>query len=344
MFNYANLKLIKIVYFLPIIVYIKSIISKEIIELNQSINHQPKNYELNYINQTNINRDCNSLNIIKSYILKSTINDNYKELELGYNIIDFNEQINNYSLDLTNINKTEKEILLNTNISNGLFFILENDEEHNVSAFEIFTNDFIMNHDNISFKMYRQNISGQGFIDFLLVGKGEYHLNYNVVREEFYEKNIILNKDIFKKQYFINFVPNDNNSELYYLQFNYDASVESDEKEKIKLFYINSVSNNGINGTIENLKKKEMKRDRKINGKIEIFAYEYNDLNNDINLTLHYNRIKGEGIFGFIISMSALFAILLIIVIIYVKNVYFEYNIIKNIHSQETIDDNEETE
>ena len=70
------------------------------------------------------------------------------------------------------------------------------------------------------------------------------------------------------------------------------------------------------------LKNKPLKRDKKINGKIEIFCYEYSDLEENGSLTLEYNRIKGEGIAGFITSISTLFFILIIIVIIFLKNTY----------------------
>ena len=76
-----------------------------------------------------------------------------------------------------------------------------------------------------------------------------------------------------------------------------------------------------IEEVIKALKNKPLKRDKKINGKIEIFAYEYSG-ENDIQLTLNYNRIKGEGIAGFITSISVLFFFLIIIVIIFLKNTY----------------------
>ncbi len=308
---YKNKKIFNYIYFLLIIVYVNGKIYRDnnkLIAMN--------------LNEINLNTDCHSLNSVKSNIINFSLKDyDTTDLDLGNNIINYSDKTNYYFLNLSYDSIVGKELLLYTNLTNDLFFS-ENNNELKLSTFEKYSNEFILNHEYLTFIMHPKNGAGQGFIDFFLVNEGEFQVNQNILREKFYNQNITLLNRVNRIQYYINLIPTDNNSDLYYLQFSY-SSTDSSEKEKIKLYYINNISNNTIKDTIDYLKKKQMKRDKKINGKIEILAIEYNDLKEDINLTLKYNRIKGDWIAGFILTLSVLFIILIIIVFIFLKNAYF---------------------
>lgn len=311
---YKNKNIFNYIYFLLIIVYVNGKISRD--------NNKLIDMDLN---EKIINTDCHSLNDVKSNIINFSLKDqNTINLVLGNNIINYTDKDNYYTLNLKDCDKDGKELLLYTNLTNELLFI-ENNSEIKLSTFEKYSSEFILNqeHENLTFIMRSRNEAGQGFIDFSLVNEGEFQVNQNMLREKFYNQNITLKDGVKRRtQYYINLIPADNNSDLYYLQFSYSIK-DTDEKEKIKLYYINNISNNTIKDTIEYLKKKQMKRDKKINGKIEIFAIEYGELKEDINVTLKYNRIKGDGIVGFILTLSVLFIILIIIVFIFLKNAYF---------------------
>ena len=67
-----------------------------------------------------------------------------------------------------------------------------------------------------------------------------------------------------------------------------------------------------------------MKRERCINGKLEIFGYQYNELDKDVYIKISYTRIKGDGIIGPIVSLSVLFVALVVVVAIFIKNTYFD--------------------
>ena len=190
-------------------------------------------------------------------------------------------------------------------------------EKQSISNFELFPNKFIMDNGNLSIEINSRH-GKYGFIDFSLEKEGKFEINKNITREIFYNRTIILNKTISEKKFFINFVNTDNNSDLYYLQIY--PLISKEDKRKFKLFYLKVENNTGIKDLKKKLRKIPLRRDRRINGKIEIFGYKYNNLSKDTKIILRYIRIKGEGKFGFIISISTLFFILIIIVIIYFKN------------------------
>ena len=109
--------------------------------------------------------------------------------------------------------------------------------------------------------------------------KDEFKLNKDTTREIVYYKcSIPLNKSEEKRIVIINIIPSDNNSDLYYLQHSYENNKKQKEKDKIKLYYLNKIDNDTIDGILKNLEKKQMKRDKKINGKIEIISVEYKKL------------------------------------------------------------------
>ena len=274
----------------------------------------------------NINKIYNNW-IINEYCLNLELYNNeneYHNLELKYNLISLENETLNYILDLKNITDEDKdkELLLYTNLTNKLIYLLDNNNTQEIPLFYIISNEYIKNNESLRFQIDANNVIGKGFIDFLFVNKGEFEVNQNIIREEFYSKNITIKKAEFNSHYYINFIPTDNNSDLYYLQFSYNDSISSGDKEKIKLYYLNNINNNTIEGIINDIKHKPMKRDRKINGKIEIFAIEYNKLEKDNALCLKYNKIKGEGILGFILTLSILFFFLIILVSIFLKNIY----------------------
>ena len=67
-----------------------------------------------------------------------------------------------------------------------------------------------------------------------------------------------------------------------------------------------------------------MKRERCINGKVEIFGFDYKNLDKDIKVKIGYTQIKGTGILGPILSLSILFAALVVVTAIFIKNTYFD--------------------
>jgi predicted oxidoreductase len=72
----------------------------------------------------------------------------------------------------------------------------------------------------------------------------------------------------------------------------------------------------------EHIMQNPMKRERYISGKIEIFGYSYSGLDKDLYIKKGYEQIKGDGIIGPAVSLSVLFAALIIVVAIFIKNTY----------------------
>jgi len=249
-------------------------------------------------------------------------------LQWGKKKIEYQEEISYHILNLSNISndvKNNKDLLIYTNFTEeNIYYYFDNPshtENISLSTFGIIENKNISQHDNdnLIIVINSKKANGKGFIDFSFENQGIFELNKNITRESIYKKDINLETSKNISKYYINLIPTDNNSDAYFIQFN---SSLKDEKDKLKLYYLNSVNQESIEEVINALKNKPLKRDKKINGKIEIFAYEYSDLREGGTLTLAYNRIKGEGIVGFITSMSVLFFILIIIVIIFLKNTY----------------------
>ena len=169
---------------------------------------------------------------------------------------------------------------------------------------------------------FNSNIEKAGFIDVEFVKRGEYNINKNTTREEFYDRTIMMRKGNEERQFYINFIPNDNNSDLYFFQTN-KSSVRDDNKDRLKLYYSNDFENKNLDEIIKGINDNPMKRERCINGKIEIFGYSYKYLDKDIGISIGYKQIKGTGILGPIICLSVLFVALVIIVAIFIKNTYF---------------------
>ena len=88
--------------------------------------------------------------------------------------------------------------------------------------------------------------------------------------------------------------------------------------------YVNDFSKFGddINALYINATKSFMKRERYINGKIEIFGYLYSNLDKEFNISISYKQIKGTGIVGPAVSLSVLFAALVVVVAFFIKNTY----------------------
>ena len=313
MSNYLSRKPLFFILCLSIIIFISGKITPHDIDNNifPSLQNEYKPCEFNNENNPK---------------LPISENDNEeKELKLKNNTIVYNKEISNYKLNLSdyldNENKT-KDLLIYTNFTEeNIYYYFSNSnniEYIPLPTFDIIENTIIQQHDNLTIVINSTKKNGNGFIDFSLEIHGFFEVNKNITREAFYNKTISIQKNNSIK-YYINLIPTDNNSDAYFLQFT--STVPKEEKDTLNLYYLNSVDQTSIEGVKTALKNKPLKRDKKINGKIEIFAYEYSG-ENDRELTLNYNRIKGEGIAGFITSISALFFILIIIVIIFLKNTY----------------------
>ena len=232
-----------------------------------------------------------------------------KLINLGHNEIKIEDKTK-YILDFSNIikNLTQGDLLIFTNLY---------DIQDIISQFDLFTVD--KHQKNVTFN---SNIEKAGFIDVEFVKRGEYTINKNTTREEFYDRTIMMRKGNEEKQFYINFIPNDNNSDLYFFQTN-KSSVRDDNKDRLKLYYSNDFENKNLDEIIKGINDNPMKRERCINGKIEIFGYSYKDLDKDIGISIGYKQIKGTGILGPIICLSVLFVALVIIVAIFIKNTYF---------------------
>ena len=230
------------------------------------------------------------------------INLGHKEIKI--------EDKTKYTLDFSNITK---------NINQGELLIFTNlyDIQDKISQFDLFTVGSLP--ENVTFN---SKIEKSGFIDVKLVQSGEYKINKNTTREEFYDRTIMMLKGNEERQFYINFIPNDNNSDLYFFQTN-KSSVRDDNKDRLKLYYSNDFENKNLDEIIKGINDNPMKRERCINGKIEIFGYSYKDLDKDIGISIGYKQIKGTGILGPIICLSVLFVALVIIVAIFIKNTYF---------------------
>lgn len=268
------------------------------------------------LDKININKICDSSNLFISNYFQDSIN-----LNLGENILNFSNSESIYSLSLNQSEKTNKDLIIYTNLTDKLF-IMDKDKEINInSTFHILGYDFLVNSEQINFKLLSGDHFEQGFLDLRLENKGEFQINH-IIRENFYDRKIKLNKNEDKNIYYINYIPSDNNSDCYYLQFSFSSSASKHDKENIKLFYLNKFKDKRLKKIIEELKNKEVKRDRSINGKLEIFGIQCKNLKHDVELELEYNRIKGEGSTGIILTLSVLFFILIIVVGIFFKNVY----------------------
>ena len=325
MFNFSKKIFINYIFFLISISLVGGKISKNI-ELNNILSANGEYFKKNEIKNinNNYNENCLDMNNIdfKNNQLSLEEND-FKELQLGKNLI--NNSYLNYKLDLNGTDFDKKDLLLYTNLTSYLKYLKQNKREGFVPVFDLFSNEYINYIETLQFELKPNNKEVHGFLNLQLVKKDEFKLNKDTTREiVYYNYSIPLNKSEEKRIVIINLIPSDNNSDLYYLQHSYENDIKQKEKEKIKLYYLNKIDNDTIDGILQNVKDKQMKRDKKINGKIEIISVEYKNLEDDVKLILKYTRIKGEGVLGFIITLSILFALLIIIVVIFVKNTYYK--------------------
>ena len=132
-----------------------------------------------------------------------------------------------------------------------------------------------------------------------------------------------MNKTVEDAKFFVNIIPSDNNSDLYFFQTN-RTSVRDDNKNRFKLYYFHDFGSKTLKEVINYIQDHPMKRERYINGKLEIFGYYYKDLDKDIYISKQYKQIKGTGILGPILSLSILSAALIVVVAFFIKNTYFD--------------------
>lgn len=238
--------------------------------------------------------------------------NNTLNLTIGKNERDFkiNER---YILDFSNItyDNTIEDLLIYTNLQ---------DIQDNISQIDIF-NETLYPEKKITF--ISKGEKKQGFIDIEKVNKDEYVINKNIIRENFYKGAIRMNKTIEDAKFFVNIIPSDNNSDLYFFQTN-RTSVRDDNKNRFKLYYFHDFGSKTLKEVINYIQDHPMKRERYINGKLEIFGYYYKDLDKDIYISKQYKQIKGTGILGPILSLSILSAALIVVVAFFIKNTYFD--------------------
>ena len=236
--------------------------------------------------------------------------NNILNLTIGKNERDFkiNER---YILDFSNItyDNTIEDLLIYTNLQ---------DIQDNISQIDIFNE--IYPEKKITFISKGEK---KGFIDIEKVKKDEYVINKNIIRENFYKGAIRMNKTIEDTKFFVNIIPSDNNSDLYFFQTN-RTSVRDDNKNRFKLYYFHDFGSKTLKEVINYIQDHPMKRERYINGKLEIFGYYYKDLDKDIYISKQYKQIKGTGILGPILSLSILSAALIVVVAFFIKNTYFD--------------------
>ena len=273
-------------------------------------------YSLNVIND----KQCNTHELNTPFEYENeNINENTTYLKEGRNILDL-EKGTNYVLNFSNL--TEKvgnqnlSLLFYNNLSNAII------DDINISQFDIFNKSMMK--ESITFQ---SNETKSFFLDIKIVNASEYILNKNInislIREKLYDMTIDMLQGKKEFKIYINLIPNDNNSDLYFLTTN-KSSVRDENKDKFKLYYYNDFGSKTLDEIIGNATENPMKRERYINGKAEIFGYSYDGLNKDIGIEIKYKRIKGDGITGPIVSLSVLFVALVIVLAIFIKNTYFD--------------------
>ena len=232
-----------------------------------------------------------------------------KNLTFGRNILNV-EKDETYILDFKDLinNSPGMDLLIYTD----LYTV-----QDKISQFDIF-NESEYTNKKIAFT---SNAKKSGFIDVEKVNKYEYIINKNTEREDFYKGVIAMKKNKVESQFYINIIPKDNNSDLYFFQTN-KSSVRDNNKDRIKLYYLNDFENKNLKEIIAYIKEHPMKRERCINGKAEIFGYSYDNLDKNIDISISYKQIKGTGTLGPILSLSILFAGLVVVTIIFFKNTY----------------------
>lgn len=236
-------------------------------------------------------------------------NENCIEMVIGKNQLEIKNNIE-YCLNCSSLYSDNNDLLIFTDLYNVQNEITQVDV-WNTSLYED--------------KFVRFNGTGDknGSISIKSIPKGEFEINKAITREYFYNTYIRMLKGENKKKFFINIIPTDNNSDLYFFQTN-KSSVRDENKNRMDFTYVNDFSKFGddINALYINATKSFMKRERYINGKIEIFGYLYSNLDKEFNISISYKQIKGTGIVGPAVSLSVLFAALVVVVAFFIKNTY----------------------
>ena len=330
MSKYMNKIIISYIFLILAIILVNGRNIKE----NELLFRKSINLEKNFEFEKTQNRLFNWFYEFEDYE-KNKISEEKKKLIIGRN--NLTDSISNYSFNLENEYQTI-QILLYTNLTNNLILVIGEDNSINIStSFFIITNDIIRSTKNtLDFEVVPKNGGKQGFLDIYLLNnieeefeltnlnnlKNDSNNSNNNPRKSFYNKrNITLKAQETKMKYFINIIPDEKDSDQYYLHYDYS---NSSQKENIKIYYLNDFGSFTLEEIIKKkIKIKEKTRDWQLKGNNEIFWVEYKDLKKEINITLVYTKIKGKGILGFIITMSVLFALFLITLGIFLKNAYF---------------------
>ena len=285
------------------------------------------------------------LSISLSYILNKSKNEEYISSNLNFpinNIMDNQfENKNKYKLDenenckIMAIGNNTLEIKNNVESCLNCTDLCSNDDNDYLIFTDLYDVQNVITQvdvwnaslcgDKLGDILVRFNGTGDknGSINIKAILKDEFEINKNITREHFYNTSITMLKDISKQKFFINIIPTDNNSDLYFFQTN-RSSIRGENKDRINFIYVNNFSTFGddIEALYKNITTNFMKRERYINGKIEIFGYLYSGLNQDYDVTISYKQIKGTGIVGPAVSLSVLFAALVVVVAFFIKNTY----------------------
>ena len=236
-------------------------------------------------------------------------NENCKIMAIGNNTLEIKNNVES-CLDCTNLSLKDNDYLIFTDL-----YDVQN----------VITQVDVWNESLCGDKLVRFNGTGDknGSINIKAILKDEFEINKDITREHFYNTSITMLKGISKQKFFINIIPTDNNSDLYFFQTN-RSSIRGENKDRINFIYVNHFSTFGddIEALYKNITTNFMKRERYINGKIEIFGYLYSGLNQDYDVTISYKQIKGTGIVGPAVSLSVLFAALVVVVAFFIKNTY----------------------
>ena len=214
-----------------------------------------------------------------------------------------------YCINFTNLNLNDSELLVYTDLY---------DAQNQITKLDVW-NESLYNGCLVKFNGTKNKT---GFIQIKKIPKGEFEINKQVTREYIYNFNITMNKTITARKFYINIIKNGNDSDNYFL-LNTRSSIRDDNKNRINFSYLNNFKIfDNISDIYENVTKTFMKRERYINGTIEIFGYSYSGLDRDIIITMSYKKIKGDGPTGPAVSLSVLFVALVIVVVVFIKNTY----------------------
>ena len=258
---------------------------------------------------SNINSASDDLIKISNENKNKYTQDSCITMKLDRTKLDNIETNKDYCLDFTSLYNPDKDILLFTDLY---------DVQDEICQIDIFnkTSDKTIT--------FTAKANKSGFIDVKIIDKDSFEINKDVIREKFYKGSIEMLKNESGNKFYINYIPLDNNSDLYFFQTN-KSSVRDENKDRFKLYYFNdfqSFKNKTLEELYEHIMQNPMKRERYISGKIEIFGYSYSGLDKDLYIKKGYEQIKGDGIIGPAVSLSVLFAALIIVVAIFIKNTY----------------------